>query len=441
MNDERDFARANSTLRRPNIIFLLTDDHRWDALGAMGNKIIKTPNLDSLAAVGILYLNAYCTTSICCVSRASILSGQYQSRHKINDFTSDFSDRAIMNTYPILLKKSGYQIGFIGKFGIGGVRQPDSLFDYWSCPKEDQPDYEIINKSGKLVHHTDSIGSNIKVFLQKFSRKTPFCLSVSFKAPHELDGNPPTYPVQKRFKNLYSDIPIDQPLTSDPRFWDSQPNFFKSNENIGRTRWKPLLSTAKRHQETVRNYYRLISGVDQVVGDLLKQLKELDIEDNTVIVFMGDNGFLLGEHGLEGKWFGFEESIRVPLIISGAGIAKGIKSSGIALNIDIAPTFLALAGQSIPEQMQGRDLLRKENNLRQDFFYEHTFLGSPQIPKVEGVVSKDFKYMKYIEYGYEEFYDLGKDQYETKNQIKNDSYKKKIEHYRIRYNELKSKVK
>jgi arylsulfatase A-like enzyme len=433
--------------RRPNIIFLLTDDHRWDALGAMGNPIIKTPHLDALAKDGILFKKAYVTTSICCVSRASIWSGQYMSRHKINNFNTDFTASALSLTYPVLLKNAGYKIGFVGKLGIHVKNQPDSLFDYWSSPKEGQPQYELVNKSGAIVHHTDSVNTDIRSFLEQFANKEPFCLSVSFKAPHELDGNPPTYPVQAKYKDLYKNDAIPEPVTADPKYWNSFPDFFRTDKNIGRNRWNPLLSTPELRQETVRNYYRLITGVDEVVGNLRAQLHKLNIEDNTIIIFMGDNGFSLGEHGLEGKWFGFEESIRVPMIIAGMPLAKklrGIKSDKIALNIDIAPTILSLAGIPVPAAVQGQDLMtlmEKKNQGRDDFFYEHTFLGSPQLPMVEGVVSHDFKYMKYNEHGYEELYHTAIDRYETTNLAKDARHLTKLKEMRARYVALKMAVK
>lgn len=440
------FAQEKSK-PRPNIIFLLTDDHRWDALGAMGNRIIKTPNLDALANHGILFKRAYVTTAICCVSRASILSGKYESRHKINDFSTDFNKQALAETYPALLKKAGYKIGFIGKFGVGAQNIPDTLFDYFAAEKTGQPVYELKNKSGKIIHHTDSVGKDISQFLSQFAGKEPFCLSVSFKAPHELDGNPPTYPVQQRYKDLYKNVSIPEPLTADPKYWNSFPDFFRTDQNIGRDRWKPLFATPELHQETVRNYYRLITGVDDVIGNLVAQLKELKIDENTIIIFMGDNGFSLGEHGLEGKWFGYEESIRVPMIISGASLTrklKGRKSDQIALNIDIAPTILSLAGVEIPSNDQGRNLLEKtlkKSEKRDDFFYEHTYLGSPRLPKVEGVVSRDFKYMKYIEHDYEELYDTKNDPHETTNLAKDQTYKTKLDQLRQRYGVLKESVK
>lgn len=441
-------AALAQQVRRPNIIFLLTDDHRWDALGAMGNRIIQTPHLDALAKRGILFRNAHVTTAICMVSRASLLSGQYMSRHGINDFSTDFKPEALAQTYPALLKKAGYKIGFIGKFGIGVKNQPDTLFDYWAAKKEGQPQYELANESGHTIHHTDSVGKDIAQFLERFAgNEAPFCLSVSFKAPHELDGNPPKYPVQERFKPLYEKVKIPDPLTAAPQYWDNLPAFFRTDQNIGRDRWKPLLSTPELRQQTTRDYYRLITGVDEVVGNMVAQLKNLKIDQNTLIIFMGDNGFSLGEHGLEGKWFGFEESIRVPLIISGGALPKsfqGKSSPQLALNIDIAPTILSFAGIPVPSAIQGYDLLAVEQKklpARKDFFYEHTYLGSPRLPKVEGVVSGDLKYMLYTEHGYEELYDTVKDPHETVNLAKRGSEKARLEKLRKRYEELKKKVK
>ncbi len=177
---------------KPNIIFILTDDQRWDAMGAMGNPIIQTPNIDRLADAGILFQNAYVTTSICCVSRASILTGQYQSRHNINDFQTDLSSKAFSKTYPVLLRNAGYQIGFIGKFGVG-LHPPADLYDYWvntEAGGKTQPDYIITESNGNKIHDTDTISHAIQQFLTKVDTDKPFCLSVSFKAPLNRTGFP-----------------------------------------------------------------------------------------------------------------------------------------------------------------------------------------------------------------------------------------------------------
>jgi arylsulfatase A-like enzyme len=440
------YAQKNNTTKRPNIIFILTDDQRWDALGAMGNSIIKTPNLDKLASKGALFQNAYVTTSVCAVSRASILTGQYESRHRINNFTTDLSREQVMKTYPILLKNNGYKIGFINKYGVGQKNQPKELYDYWTATSKLQPDYEMKDSKGNSIHNTDSVDHDIQKFMDMFGNKELFCLSIGFKAPHEQDGTPPRFIVQERYKNLYKDVKIPEPVTADPEYWNNFPNFFRTDENIARERWKPLFSTPELYQETVKNYYRLVTGVDEVVGHLVDRLQKLGIADNTVIIFMGDNGFYLGEHGLEGKWYGHEESIRVPLIVYDPRMASALKGSNpeqIALNVDIAPTILCLANVPVPSDMQGQnlmDIIQKKVPERKDFFYEHTYQKSPKIPQVEGVVTKRFKYMKFIEHNYEELYDIKNDPHETTNLAKDTKYGEQLKELRARYEELKASV-
>jgi len=441
-------SSKNGKDKRPNIIFILTDDQRWDALGVMGNPIIRTPNMDKLATAGILFQNSYVTTSICCVSRASILTGQYESRHKIHDFVTDLTREALAKTYPVLLKKAGYKIGFIGKYGIG-VHQPFEVFDF--CVNTEagktQPDYIMKEGNGHQIHETDSIGHSILQFLNEFGNKGPFCLSVSFKAPHEQDGNPPEYIVQKRYENYYKEEIIPEPITAEPKYWNSLPGFFRTNANLGRKRWLGLFSTPALYQENAKKYYQLITGVDDVVGQMIRKLAELGLSDNTIIILMGDNGFLMGEHGLEGKWYGYGESIRVPLFIYDPALPdkiKNIRAGQMALNIDIAPTILSMAGVPVPAKMQGKNLIAiLENKIpaRKDFFYQHYFLGSPKIPKEEGVVTTDFKYMKYIEHNYEELYDIIHDPHETTNLVNNTKYKNKLKELRRRCKELKKSVK
>ncbi|MGD9556729.1 MAG: sulfatase [Mangrovibacterium sp.] len=431
--------------QRPNIIFILTDDQRWDALGVMGNPVIQTPNLDKLASAGVLFQNAYVTTAICCVSRASILTGQYESRHKIHDFNTDFSPEVLGNTYPPLLKKAGYQVGFIGKFGVGH-HPPASIFDFWvdtEAGGKGQPDYITTDKHGREIHDTDTIGAAIQTFLDQFAGNAPFCLSVSFKAPHEQDGYPPKYVIQPRYKDYYKDVVIPQPVTADPKYWEKFPDFFRTDTNFARARWKGLFGTPELYQENVKNYYRLITGVDDVVGKMVEKLEELSLAENTVIILMGDNGMLLGEHGMEGKWYGYEESIRVPLLIYDPQLPdkiKQYKAAQIALNIDIAPTILSMAGVPVPPGTQGVNLMDvMENKIpeRTDFFYQHYFLGSPRIPRVEGVVTKDFKYMNYIEHQYEELFDIKHDPHETVNLTNDPKYREKLDELRKRYDELK----
>jgi arylsulfatase A-like enzyme len=442
-------TESESANQRPNIIFLLTDDHRWDALGVMGNEIIQTPNLDSLARSGVYFRNAYVTTAICAVSRASILTGQYQSRHQIGDFITSFDSAALQKTYPMLMKKAGYRVGFVGKYGVGKPgEQPKHLYDFWECTNKTQPDYEMKDEHGNYLHHTDKVSQDIGRFLDEMGNQEPFCLSVSFKAPHVQDNDPRQFISNPRYKSLYADLTIPVPETADPVFWNQFPDFFRTDENIARVRWKLRFATPAMYQESVKNYYRLLTDVDDAVGNMVKKLKALGLTDNTIIIFTGDNGMYLGEHGLAGKWYGHEESIRVPLIIfdpRDENKVKGKVSEKIALNIDIAPTILGYAGIATPEGMQGYDLIKlvsEDETLprRDDFFYEHTFMGSPGIPKVEGVVGVDRKYMYFIEHGYEELYDLKRDRFEKENLAGRPDFADELKRQRERYQELKEAV-
>lgn len=437
---------AQPSHKRPNIIFLLTDDQRYDALGVMGNPIIQTPHMDRLASQGIVFQNAYVTTSICCVSRASIFTGQYESRHQISDFKTNFTPEALAATYPALLKKAGYKIGFIGKFGVGHDA-PGELFDFWvntEAGGKGQPDYLIPAGNGKMIHDNDTIDHAIEGFLDKFGGgQAPFCLSVSFKAPHEQDGHPPTYIIQPRYKDLYKDVTIPLPVTSDPKYWDRLPDFFRTDTNFARERWEGLFGTPALYQENVKNYYRLITGVDDVVGDMVVKLERLGIADNTIIIFMGDNGFFLGEHGMEGKWYGYEESVRVPMFIYSPLLPDQVRQTRprqIALNIDIAPTILSMAGVPVPQSMQGEnliDMLEGRAPERHAFFYQHYFLGGKKIPREEGVVTPGFKYMKYLDFGYEELFDTKHDPHETENLAGNPAYQDTLKALKARYEKLK----
>jgi len=431
----------------PNIIFLLTDDHRWDSIGCMGNPIIKTPNIDNLAEKGILFENAFVTTSICMASRASFLTGQYACRHKINDFHTDLSSEAFSQTYPAILKKSGYKTGFVGKYGVG-IKELTNEFDEWyGIPGPGQPEYENKDKNGKYKHLTDLITEQSMEFLKGCSKGKPFCLSVSYKAPHVQDSDPRQFIYNPIYKDLYKDDIIPPPKTASQEHFDALPGFLKTSE--ARERWKKRFATPEMYQESVKGYYRLIAGIDDSVKQIRNELKKLKLDDNTVIVFMGDNGFFLGEHGLAGKWFAHEESIRVPLIIYDPRMKskdEGKVRGEIALNIDIAPTILDLAGEKVPKEMQGRSLLpllkNQNKNWRKDFFYEHLF-DHPAIPKSIGVRTENWKYIRYPgeKAVFEELYDLKKDPLEEKNLSTNKTFQFVLKKLRRRCDELKNELK
>ena len=440
------FNGKSALAKPPNFIFLLTDDQRWDTLGCMGNPIVHTPHMDDLAENGVKFANAFVTTSICASSRASILSGQYVRRHGINNFATSFSEDALAQTYPLLLRRSGYRIGCVGKHGVGRGRDfPTDKYDVWfGCPGQCSP-YERKNKDGSYKHLTQLFGDQIIEFLNGCSKDKPFCLSVNFKAPHVQDGDPRQFIPDRAFKDLYRDVTIPTPKTADPYYFDALPEFLRTSE--ARRRWNLRFSTPEKFQESVKNYYRLIYGVDVVIGRIRDELKSLNLDDNTVIILTGDNGFYLGEHGLAGKWFPHEESIRVPLVVYDPRAPKklrGLTRDQFALNIDIAPTILQLAGLPVPEQMQGQSLLPilkgKNPSWRTEFFYEHLFRHKT-IAKSEALRTQRYKYARYIDYDYEELYDLVNDPHETNNLAPNPEYANTLISLRKRCDELLRRAK
>lgn len=430
----------------PNIIFLLTDDQRADAVGCMANHIIQTPNLDDLARNGILFKNAFVTTSICAASRASILSGKYVRRHGINDFATSFSPQALAQTYPMLLRQAGYRIGFVGKYGVG--KRPDlpsHKFDFWAgCPGQCSP-YERKDQNGNYKHLTQIFGQQALEFLQSCRPNQPFCLSVSFKAPHVQDADPRQFIPDRAYKNLYKNVTIPAPKTAHPEYFQHLPPFLQNSE--ARRRWKIRFSTPEKYQESVKNYYRLIYGVDVVVGKIRDRLKRLHFAHNTIIIFTSDNGFFLGEHGLAGKWFPYEQSIRVPLIVYDPRAKKnlrGLTLPQMVLNVDIAPTILELAHLHVPPKMQGTGLLpllkAQKTTWRTAFFYEHLF-NHPKIPKSEALRDWRFKYIRYVDYGYEQLFDLLNDPHETCNLAKLKKYRKVLHCLRKQCDRLAAQVK
>ncbi len=427
------FSFRKKQQQKPNIIFLLADDMRYNSLGCMGNSVIKTPNIDRLASHGTIFKNAYVTTSICCISRASIFSGQYAARHRIYDFTTNFSDSARRNNFPAILKRNGYYTGFIGKYGVG-----DSLpavdYNYWKgFPGQGVFFYK--DAAGKPLHSTDMMGDQALEFLRTRDKSKPFCLQVSFKAPHVEDNNKlhNGYVYSPFYENYYSKEIIPPSPTGDDKFYLAFPQPFRVNAkgitNEARVRWQQRFSTPEKYQESVKSYYRLVTGMDDNIKRIVDELVKSGLEKNTVIIFSGDNGYAFGDHGLEGKWFGQNESIRVPTIIyDGRNPADQHNNEQLVLNVDLAPTILDYAGLQAPASMQGKSLQPLVQGttaaLRKEFYYDHQYDTEGTkvyLPKSEGLVQLRYKYMRYFNgkdpdnFFYEELYDQLLDPFEVHN--------------------------
>jgi arylsulfatase A-like enzyme len=418
-------AVADSVASRPNIVFILTDDQRFDSLGCAGNQLIRTPNIDRLAANGVRFRNHFVTTSICCVSRASIFSGQYERRHGIGDFTTPFTREQWRETYPALLQAAGYRMGFTGKFGVGDAKYIAAKaadFEFFRGVAGQGGAFFIDPKDPSRTHATAKFGTDALEFLGGCVRDRPFCLSISFNAPHARDGKPREFQPDLRDEPLYLADRIPVPKTASEQHFRMLPEFVQKSE--GRRRWEKRFATPEMFQRTMRDYYRLVTGIDREVGRIVAKLAERGLADSTVIVFTSDNGWFAGERGLADKWLLYEESIRVPLVIFDPRLRRsqrGRTVDALTLNVDFAPTLLEMAGVPVPAGMQGRSLVpwlngRRPAGWRTGFFYEHHY-GPKIIPPSEGIRTERWTYLRWLAPNpeSEELYDARRDPLEERN--------------------------
>ncbi|UTA48362.1 sulfatase [Simiduia sp. 21SJ11W-1] len=425
-------AQAKKAGAQPNIVFILTDDQRWDAVGYAGNDIIQTPNIDALAEQGTRFSNAFVTTSICAASRASIMTGTYERRHGFTFNEPPLRTKFIENSYPKLLKDAGYTVGFVGKFGMQFEGDADkTLFDYDARPGEKAVAgryYELNLDTHKHEHTTERIGNHSVEFIRKaVASGKPFNLSVSFHAPHADDHDPNQYVYPRDLAPLYQDVEIPvSPLAQD-KYFDALPEWVKGS--ISKKRWYWRFDTEEKYQTMVKGYYRMITGLDREVGKIRAELEKQGVADNTVIMFMGDNGYFLGERQLAGKWLLYEDSLRVPFFVYDPRKPQA-EVDKLVLNIDVAPTILQYAGLPVPELMQGKALqpllAGKNIDWREQFLGEH-LMRTDWIPTTEGVRTLDKKFIRYPQHpGYAELYDLKEDPLETNNLATDPAYKAEV---------------
>lgn len=438
-------ACADAPPRPPNIIVIVTDDQRWDMLGAAGNDLIATPHMDRLAREGVLFENHFVTTSLCAPSRTSIFTGLYASCHGTHDFGTSMSDELHERSYPGRLRNAGYRTAFVGKYGIGRTL-PTERFDFFEgFSGQGQYLHEI---DGTPRHLTGVIGDQALAFLSTCDANDPFCLSVSFKAPHVQDRVPPFFINDPQYDDLYRDTEIPPFKKLDQRYYDELPEFLRDGYE-GRIRQQRRFPTQAAWQDAMKRYYRLITGVDAQIGRMLEHLEATGLASETVIVFTSDNGFFLGERGWAGKYFIHEESIRTPLIVwdprhPGRG---GRRRREMTLNLDIAPTVLELAGLDVDLSTNGRSLvplLDAENPpWRTGWYYEFLWQreGIP-IPRTEGFRTARWKYNLYLdgEPGHEELYDLESDPQEETNLAKSAEHSEALRDMQSRHKNWKASL-
>ena len=395
---------AFASEQRPNIIVFLSDDHRADVLGCAGHPIVKTPNIDRLAATGVRFDNAFVTTSICAASRATFLTGLVERTHRYTFGTPPIATRFCEASYPHRLRALGYRTGFVGKFGVsvsGGETMLDLMFDSFVALGRNP--YIKTLPDGSMRHVSDITGDKAIEFIQENSSEAPFCLSVSFNAGHAEDGDLTNhYPYPESEAELYTDVGMPRPKLDAGASFDTLPQFLKNSLNRRRYSWR--WDTPEKYDRNLRNYFRMISGLDRNIGRVLDELQAQGLADNTVIIFMGDNGYYMAERGLAGKWSHYDQSLRVPLVIFDPRLRpemRGEVLESLTLNLDIAPTVLDAAGVEGDEHYQGRSLLplmdgTNIDDARTGFFCEHR-MKHAHIPRWEGYRTERYMYARYLD--------------------------------------------
>jgi arylsulfatase A-like enzyme len=409
---------------RPNIVVFVSDDHRADVLGCAGHPVVLTPNIDRLAAGGVRFGNAFASTSICAASRATILTGLPEAAHHYTFGRPPLAASLVAESYPARLRDAGYRTGFVGKLGVsieGGRASIDRMFDSFA-PLSRTP-YRKPQPDGSVRHVTDIAGDEAIAFIRAAPADRPFCLSVSFDAAHAEDGDlADHYPPADAERALYEGIAMPRPRLDDPAVFEALPAFLRESMNRDRYHWR--WDTPEKYERNMRNYLRLLTGLDRNIGRVMAELERTGRAGDTVILFLGDNGYYMAERGLAGKWTHFEESLRIPLVVHDPRVpsdARGRVDEALVLNDDIAPTILALAGldASIPAA-GGRVLplvgIGKRAPAREGFHCGHG-MKHPRIPRWIGWRTADTMYARYIDQGAEgEFlHDLSLDPAELVN--------------------------
>ena len=433
--------------QKPNIIFILTDDQAYYAAGFNGNKEIKTPNLDKLADMGIVFDNYYNTTAICMASRAQIMTGMYEYKTGCNFMHGSLGRDKFEKSYPMLLKKEGYEISFAGKYGFPVTPQPVSSPDYHTyekLPVNDfdvwrggigQTEYETANNkymkdyAGKYPHSSRAYGGWAVDYLKsKKKSKKPFCMSISFKAPHM-----PLSP-DSMFNDVYQGVKFSFP----ENYGSGNAKHLAEQARNGRqylTLFYKYGFYPEKYQNTLKKYYQLIYGVDYAVGMILDALKETGLDKNTVIILTSDNGSFLGAHGMAGKVLPYEEGTKAPFIIydpRNRNMHKKLRSDALISNVDVAPTILNIAGCNVPSNMDGKSILPVVDNPATDIreFLPVMNMWGTAPTHALAIVTKEYKYIYWPYQGSgmkatEELFNIKNDPYEM-NEIINEKGNEQI---------------
>lgn len=419
-------------MRRPNILFVMTDDQRWDAMSCAGNRILRTPNMDRIAEEGVRFTEAFVTNALCSPSRGCILTGLYSHAHGVttNSGKSHYFREGI-TTFPMLLQRAGYYTAVVGKWHIATL--PAGLgFDHW-CIFPGQGAYvnPVMIAHGARVqfrgNSEDVVGDQALEVLKSRPKNKPFCLLYHFKAPHR-DWIP-----AERFRNAYEDITIPEPPTFKVGLEDRPEGVRSTDMQIAdmpdfRERGVPAsLPRAERKrlnfQVFMKNYYRTLLAVDENLGRVLDFLDKQGLRENTLVFYTGDNGFFQGEYGMFDKRLMYEPSIRVPMLVRyPAAVKPRVDREHMVINNDVFHTVLDYAGVPLPKEtehhgLSWRPVLEGGAAWRESWFYE--YFEYPAVhcaPIHRGVRTRRWKLIHYLQTPQAwELFDLEKDPEERRN--------------------------
>ncbi|WP_247236339.1 sulfatase [Telluribacter sp. SYSU D00476] len=401
---------AKQERKQPNVVVILTDDQRWDALGVAGNPYLKTPHIDKLAAEGVYFKNYFCTTSLCSPSRASILSGKYAHAHGVvNNFTEYPTN---LPSFPAVLQKEGYETAYIGKWHMGEENDnPRPGFDYFVTHKGQgkywDTEFNINGQGSKEIkgYYTNVVTKMANEWLTK-KRSKPFMLILGHKAPHSF------YIPEPKYAKAFAGVRIPYPQSAFEL--EDKPKWIQQRLNTWHGIYGPLFDWRKKFPDSspeavkdfenmVHAYWGTILSVDDSVGELYRTLQEMGELDNTVFVFTSDNGLLNGEHGMVDKRTMHDPSIHIPLIVRFPGltpITKPVVVDKQVLTLDIAPTILDLCGAPALKDIHGQSFRRlvqgDDRGWRKAWFYEYNYEKQfPYTPNVRGIRTDEWKYIHY----------------------------------------------
>ncbi|MBN8456615.1 MAG: sulfatase [Verrucomicrobia bacterium] len=406
---------AGAAERRPNFLFIYSDDHRWDAMGVVQREQgergrfpwIKSPGMDRLAAEGVRFRNAFVTLSLCAPSRAAFLTGRYNHTNGITNNGTPFPADSV--THATLLRAAGYKTAYIGKWHMGNQRGQRPGFDYSAsfiahgryhdCP------FEINGVAKPTAGWVDDVSTDFAIEWIKRQRDNPFSIVVGLKSPHGPRGG---VNLPARLRTLYAgqqSRPVPNLRTPSP--W--QQPLAENDPPRG-------IADNRAHLD----YMRHIKGVDENVARLLDALDQLGLAEDTVVVYTSDNGYYLGEHCSGDKRSLYDESLRIPMLARYPRLfGKGRTVDDMVLNVDLAPTFLDLAGVPVPKEMHGMSwkplAAGKSIPWRQSFFAEY-YKELGDVPTCYALRTTTHKLIRYPNHpDWTEVYDLAKDPYETRN--------------------------